>query len=183
MNHGIDTEISKRTRSAREIAATTAHGSPTWWRRCVRILISASGVGLENRPSATDDEPANCVRSARVVRGEPIFFRASERTLDSRADLRWGPDGKGVRRLVHPNGVCLIGRWRITQPTDYSGYFSSGSEALAIARYSTCCAETRRGIHARCRWSASCIRRPIQPHGTTAHGQFHDAGGYRRLAN
>ena len=77
--------------------------------------------------------------------GPDQFFKASERTLDSRADLRWGPDGNGVRRLVHPNGVCLIGRWRITEQTDYSGYFSGGSEALVIARYSTCCTETRRG--------------------------------------
>ena len=75
----------------------------------------------------------------------PQFHRATERTVDSRADLRWGSDGKGFRRLLHPNGVCLIGRWHITTKTDYSGYFADGSTALAIARYSTCCTETRRG--------------------------------------
>ena len=48
----------------------------------------------------------------------PHFHKASERTLDSGADLRWGPDGKGTRRLVHPNGICLIGRWQITADTD-----------------------------------------------------------------
>ncbi len=85
------------------------------------------------------------VFGALVSFGPDQFFKASERTLDSGADLRWGPDGKGFRRLVHPNGVCLIGRWRITEPTGYSGYFSGGSEALVIARYSTCCTETRRG--------------------------------------
>jgi hypothetical protein len=73
------------------------------------------------------------------------FQRDSERTLDSKADLRFGPDGKGFRRLVHPNGVCLTGRWSIDQPTEYSGYFSKGSQALIVARYSTCCTETRRG--------------------------------------
>lgn len=73
------------------------------------------------------------------------FQRDSERTLDSRADLRWGPDGKGFRRLVHPNGVCLTGRWSIEQDTEYTGYFRSGSSALVVARYSTCCTETRRG--------------------------------------
>lgn len=71
---------------------------------------------------------------------------ASERTLDSGADLRWGPDRKGFRRLVHPNGVCLIGRWEISESTDYTGYFAGGSTALAIGRYSTCCTETRRGF-------------------------------------
>ena len=73
------------------------------------------------------------------------LFNASARTVDSRADLRWGADRKGFRRLVHPNGVCLIGKWQITGETGYSGYFTGASQALAIARYSTCCSETRRG--------------------------------------
>jgi hypothetical protein len=78
--------------------------------------------------------------------GKPYLFRkATERTVDSLADLRWGPDKRGFRRLLHPNGVCLTGRWEITEETKYSGYFRKGSRALAVARYSTCCTETRRG--------------------------------------
>jgi hypothetical protein len=78
--------------------------------------------------------------------GIPRQFRKdSERTLDSRADLRWGADGKGFTRLVHPNGICLTGQWSIDQDTPYSGYFRKGSMALIVARYSTCCTETRRG--------------------------------------
>ncbi len=73
------------------------------------------------------------------------FHQATERTVDSGADLRWGPERKGSRRIVHPNGVCLMGRWEITEDTGYSGYFAKGRTALAIARYSTCCTETRRG--------------------------------------
>jgi hypothetical protein len=74
-----------------------------------------------------------------------LFRQATERAVDSGADLRWGPDRKGFRRLLHPNGVCLIGQWRITEKTQYSGHFATGSRALAITRYSTCCTETRRG--------------------------------------
>jgi hypothetical protein len=81
--------------------------------------------------------------AASGIRGQ--FERDSARTIDSRADLRFGPDGKGFRRLVHTNGVCLSGRWSIEEKTEYSGYFASGSTALIIARYSTCCTETRRG--------------------------------------
>ena len=78
--------------------------------------------------------------------GRPYLFRqATERVVDSHADLRWGADGKGVRRLLHPNGVCLTGRWEITEDSGYSGYFQKGSQALAVGRYSTCCTETRRG--------------------------------------
>lgn len=73
------------------------------------------------------------------------FQRDSERALDSRADLRWGGDGKGFRRLVHPNGICLTGLWSIDEDTKYTGYFAKGSMALVLARYSTCCTETRRG--------------------------------------
>lgn len=74
-----------------------------------------------------------------------LFHQATARAVDSHADLRWGSDGKGYRRLLHPNGVCLLGRWEITESSDYSGYFRQGSQALAVGRYSTCCTETRRG--------------------------------------
>ncbi|UVC19433.1 hypothetical protein [Mesorhizobium onobrychidis] len=78
--------------------------------------------------------------------GLPYAFReASARAIDSSADLRWGPDRKGYRRLLHPNGICLTGIWNISAKTEYSGYFREGSRALTIARYSTCCTETKRG--------------------------------------
>lgn len=75
----------------------------------------------------------------------PRFERASERSLDSAADLRWGPDRKGFARLLHPNGVCLIGRWQITEDTPYSGYFARGSGALVVARYSSGAGGPQRG--------------------------------------
>src|SRR5947209_17420380 len=78
--------------------------------------------------------------------GAPYYFRqAVARAVDSRADLRWGPDRKGFRRIIHPNGICLTGLWEISEGTSYSGYFRAGSRALAVGRYSTCCKETRRG--------------------------------------
>src|SRR5437667_5713208 len=75
----------------------------------------------------------------------PRFERASERSLDSAADLRWGPDGRGFARLLHPNAVCLAGRWQITEDTPYSGYFARGSTALVVARYSSGAGGLRRG--------------------------------------
>jgi hypothetical protein len=78
--------------------------------------------------------------------GEPWqLLAAARRTVASRADLRWGPDGKGYRRLLHPNGICLLGMWEITAETLYTGYFRNRSRGLVVARYSTCCTETRRG--------------------------------------
>lgn len=78
--------------------------------------------------------------------GQPSQFRqAVNRAVDSHADLRWGKDGKGFRRLLHPNGICLTGLWEISESNPYSGYFQIGSKALVVGRYSTCCSETRRG--------------------------------------
>jgi hypothetical protein len=95
--------------------------------------------------------PTYGVTLSNVLRGvpplrPPYFFReAVARALDSQADLRWGNDRKGFRRIIHPNGVCLLGSWQISVQTPYSGYFRAGSHALVVARYSTCCTETRRG--------------------------------------
>jgi hypothetical protein len=78
--------------------------------------------------------------------GAPYFFRqAVARAVDAKSDLRWGPDRKGFRRIIHPNGICLTGHWEISEETPYSGYFRQGSRALVVGRYSTCCKETRRG--------------------------------------
>ena len=103
--------------------------------------------GREAEPSL----PVHLVTLGAVLRGllpfgGPYLFRkASERTVDSHADLRWGVNRKGYRRILHPNGVCLTGQWRITEESEYSGYFAKNSNALVVARYSTCCTETRRG--------------------------------------
>jgi hypothetical protein len=75
----------------------------------------------------------------------PRFERASERSLDSGADLRWGANRKGFTRLLHPNAVCLVGRWQITEDTPYSGYFARGRTALVVARYSSGAGGIRRG--------------------------------------
>jgi len=88
---------------------------------------------------------ANMLRGLRPFRKNFAFHRATERAVDSQADLRWGPDHKGFRRLLHPNGICLTGMWQITERTPYSGYFSEGAEGLIVGRYSTCCSETQRG--------------------------------------
>jgi hypothetical protein len=76
----------------------------------------------------------------------PQFKLASIRALDSGADLRWGDDRRGFRRLVRPAGVCVTGIWEIDQDNPYSGYFRNGSRGLAIARISTGVTMTLRGI-------------------------------------
>ena len=76
----------------------------------------------------------------------PQFDMACIRTLDSGADLRWGEDGKGFRRLVRPAGVCALGAWEISEDNPYSGYFKNGSKGLVILRISEGIHMTLRGI-------------------------------------
>jgi len=80
-----------------------------------------------------------------LLSGENHFRQASTRSLDSQADLRWGADGKGWRRIIAPNGICVLGTWEITEKNPYTGYFAPGSRGLTIGRFSSDGNETRRG--------------------------------------
>ena len=117
----------------------------------VRKALFRNAYYLTWGEDGTPPLPTYAVTLGRVVRGIlPLgkrwqFKEAAKRTVESQAILRWGHDGQGFRRLLHPNGVCLLGRWKIEQANPFSGYFRDGSEALVVARYSTCCTETRRG--------------------------------------
>src|SRR5262245_55610362 len=103
--------------------------------------------GREGEPSLPDREVTiRSIFGGLLSLGRPPRFeRATERAVDSGADLRWGPDGKGFTRFIHPTGICLTGRWRITEATPYSGYFARGSEALVVARYTHGASGNRRG--------------------------------------
>lgn len=70
----------------------------------------------------------------RINSGE--FEKNSARTIDTHFDLKENDRIK----IVHPNGVCVTGRWNITQEyqaNPYSGYFSNGRQGLVLARLSS----------------------------------------------
>ena len=72
-------------------------------------------------------------------RFQNVLLENSKRTLNDDSDVLPYFD-----KLVHPNGICLKGRWVITEDNPYSGYFAAGSEALIIARASTALTNTKR---------------------------------------
>lgn len=72
--------------------------------------------------------------------GVNLLYQASMRTLDDRSDLLPPFD-----KLLHPNGVCLSGTWRITEQSPYTGYFEQGKEGRIIVRASVGLSETERG--------------------------------------
>jgi hypothetical protein len=104
--------------------------------------------GASNEPPLPYYNTTNrSVYAGSLPGGQPPQFKlASIRALDSAADLRWGEDRKGFRRLVRPNGVCVTGLWEITEENPYSGYFKKGKVGLAIARISAGRTMTLRGI-------------------------------------
>jgi len=80
-----------------------------------------------------------------TLHGVKYLQQASARTIDMRSDLRWGKDRKGYRRILAPNGICVLGTWEITAENPYSGYFQKGKKGLTIGRFSSDGNETRRG--------------------------------------
>jgi hypothetical protein len=86
-----------------------------------------------------------------------MFRKAAEQALDSFADLRCGPDRKGFRRLVHPNGICLAGVWKITEPQTIQ-VISAWAAKLSLSRaIPHVAARHAVAIPDRCRWSESYI--------------------------
>jgi hypothetical protein len=82
--------------------------------------------------------PVYDVTLASVLRGvppfgPPYFFRqAVARAVDSRADLRWGAERRGFRRIIHPNGICLTGLWEITERTPPEALPTPPSQTAAV---------------------------------------------------
>ena len=50
-----------------------------------------------------------------------------------------------LKKLLHPNGICFSGTWEITEPSEYTGYFSQGSKAQMISRGSVTMSNTKQG--------------------------------------
>jgi hypothetical protein len=72
--------------------------------------------------------------------GVDHLLASAKRTIENKSDILPHFD-----KLLHPNGVCLRGIWKIDSSSAYSGYFSQGARGLIIARASTTLSNTRRG--------------------------------------
>jgi hypothetical protein len=69
--------------------------------------------------------------------GSTKLERDSQRTVSERFDYY-----DRLPKMLHPNGVCVSGVWKIDTETSYSGYFSKGSTGLFIGRISVALQET-----------------------------------------
>jgi hypothetical protein len=50
-----------------------------------------------------------------------------------------------MQKLLHPMGICLFGRWRITEDTGYTGCLRGGTDHLIVVRCSTLLSSIKRG--------------------------------------
>lgn len=69
-----------------------------------------------------------------------LLVRDSIRTVSEQEDYY-----DRIKKLLHPNGVCLSGTWEITEPSNYTGYFAQGKKGLIIGRASTALTNTKEG--------------------------------------
>src|SRR5262249_52350415 len=69
-----------------------------------------------------------------------ILLKDSFRRVDNDEDLT-----PAVRKLLHSVGICFFGRWRITEKTDFTGCFRTGTAHLIIVRCSTLLSHTHHG--------------------------------------
>lgn len=68
------------------------------------------------------------------------FFNDSARNLFDKRDIR-----PTFRKLIHTNGICFAGRWRITAASPYTGWFATGREGCLLARASVAGSGLKRG--------------------------------------
>lgn len=135
---------------------------------CVFLFLSSASWALESgssfnevrdvmmnlHPVATDAEalteireyqsghlPQYEVTASRFVKnGVNLIQEAAVKTVNDRVDYYPRLD-----KLIHSNGICFTGEWKITEPGPYSGYFKAGSTAPMIARISTATSTTQAG--------------------------------------
>lgn len=69
--------------------------------------------------------------------GSTPLERDAKRTVTERFDYY-----DRLPKKLHPNGVCVAGKWKITKETPYSGYFASGSSGLFVGRISVAMEDT-----------------------------------------
>ncbi len=91
--------------------------------------------------SAYTTLPQEKVNMARLTRwGVNALSESANRTIDDKSDIL-----PYFEKLVHPNGICLLGTWKISEENPYSGLYRKGTKAVIISRASVALSDTERG--------------------------------------
>lgn len=63
--------------------------------------------------------------------------RDAQRTITEKEDSY-----PRIEKLLHPNGVCVLGKWKMTEDSPYSGNFKKGTSSLFVGRISVAMEKT-----------------------------------------
>lgn len=69
--------------------------------------------------------------------GSAALEKDAKRTLTDKSDYL-----DRLPKLLHPNGVCILGRWQMYKDSPYTGAFAANTENLFIGRVSVAMQET-----------------------------------------
>lgn len=72
-----------------------------------------------------------------------VFGKGKDLGADARRTVTEKNDSyPRLEKLLHPNGVCVSGKWTMTEENSYSGHFRKGTNALFIGRVSVAMEKT-----------------------------------------
>jgi len=114
----------------------------------VRNVLFSQSVTPQNQQEAAEmavyqkgELPHYKVTAASFIEnGINKLVEAAKRTIGQKDDYY-----PRLTKLLHPNGVCATGEWRITEKTPYTGYFQTAARGLFIGRWSVALSDTLRG--------------------------------------
>jgi hypothetical protein len=69
--------------------------------------------------------------------GSAGLEKAAKRTISDKSDYL-----DRLPKLLHPNGVCVMGKWQIAKDSPYTGAFAANTENLFLGRISVAMQET-----------------------------------------
>lgn len=69
--------------------------------------------------------------------GSAGLEKAAKRTVSDKSDYL-----DRLPKLLHPNGVCVMGKWQIAKDSPYTGAFAANTENLFVGRISVAMQET-----------------------------------------
>lgn len=69
--------------------------------------------------------------------GSAGLEKAAKRTISDKSDYL-----DRLPKLLHPNGVCVMGKWHIAKDSPYTGAFAANTENLFVGRISVAMQET-----------------------------------------
>lgn len=110
------------------------------------VLINASFAYEGSKPKevwnqiTSDPYEELFTQEVTVKRLASKIFKRAKDTIEQEEDIIPYFD-----KLLHSNGICMLGRWEIFKNNAYSGYFKAGSKAVVIARASTTLSGVKRG--------------------------------------